>query len=97
LLDTDSDRTDLELWLIKLTPEGRPRVHPFAGNGRLWRKTDLQRAVASMWPKSKGEHSRSRSFFARDAQRRPHSENLNNLGRREKRRLVAKLRPPLRI
>jgi len=30
LLDADADRADLELRLIKLLPEDRARVHPFA-------------------------------------------------------------------
>jgi hypothetical protein len=36
LLDTDADRADLELRLIKLLLKDRAHVHPFAGNGGSW-------------------------------------------------------------
>jgi hypothetical protein len=43
LLDADADRADLELRLIKLLPEDRARVHPFAGSGGSRRRADIRR------------------------------------------------------
>jgi hypothetical protein len=41
LLDADADRADLELRLIKLLLKDRAPVHPFAGNGRFRRNSDI--------------------------------------------------------
>jgi hypothetical protein len=43
MLDANTDRADLELRLIKPSPEVRAREHPFAGGGGSRRRANIRR------------------------------------------------------